>query len=166
VATRHDEVLAQPVFVRIAEPTNKLDSLRVLETEHGPVRSGVDVMDGQALRNDSVNSCVRGRRPQGRARSRWTSIVLRDDYGGVAHDVFPPATAAMSARRRRLRRPLVGSEAEWRAWVQNQLHDPAARGVQVHEALRALTTFDVRWACNESGEQLAARLTAPDERSS
>lgn len=50
VATRHDEVLAQPVFVRIAEPTNKLDSLRVLETEHGAVRSGVDFMEGQAPR--------------------------------------------------------------------------------------------------------------------
>jgi len=29
-----------------------------------------------------------------------------------------------------------------------QLHDLAARGVQTAEALRALTTFDVRWACD------------------
>ena len=29
-----------------------------------------------------------------------------------------------------------------------QLHDLAARGVQPAEALRALTTFDVRWACD------------------
>jgi transaldolase len=29
-----------------------------------------------------------------------------------------------------------------------QLRDLAARGTQVHEALRALTTFDVRWACD------------------
>jgi transaldolase len=29
-----------------------------------------------------------------------------------------------------------------------QLRDLAARGVGVHEALRALTTFDVRWACD------------------
>jgi transaldolase len=29
-----------------------------------------------------------------------------------------------------------------------QIHDLAARGVDVGEALRALTTFDVRWACD------------------
>ncbi|HEU5270894.1 MAG TPA: transaldolase family protein, partial [Jatrophihabitans sp.] len=29
-----------------------------------------------------------------------------------------------------------------------QLGDLAARGVQTGEALRALTTFDVRWACD------------------
>ena len=29
-----------------------------------------------------------------------------------------------------------------------QLRDLAARGVDVREALRALTTFDVRWACD------------------
>jgi len=30
----------------------------------------------------------------------------------------------------------------------DQVRDLAARGVQVGEALRALTTFDVRWACD------------------
>ena len=32
--------------------------------------------------------------------------------------------------------------------VPGQLQDLAARGISVHEALRALTTFDVRWACD------------------
>ena len=35
-----------------------------------------------------------------------------------------------------------------REFYQSQLRDLAARGVSSGEALRALTTFDVRWACD------------------
>ena len=45
------------------------------------------------------------------------------------------------ARRRTIRRP----------------RDLAARGVDVREALRALTTFDVRWACDVCGRSTTRR---------
>src|SRR5215469_15063884 len=38
---------------------------------------------------------------------------------------------------------ITGSEV-----YKDQLPDLAARGIDVGEALRALTTFDVRWACD------------------
>jgi len=40
-------------------------------------------------------------------------------------------------------RAITGSDA-----YDSQLHDLATRGVDVREALRALTAFDVRWACD------------------
>ena len=70
------------------------------------------------------------------SRERLTSgslaeLMQRQHVSGVTTN---PSIFAKAIRQRELYEP--------------QLRDLAARGVQVDEALRALTTFDVRWACD------------------
>jgi transaldolase len=69
------------------------------------------------------------------SRERLTSGTLPDL---VAHDHVSGVTTNPSI----FAKAITGSDV-----YDAQLRDLAARGVDMNEALRALTTFDVRWAC-------------------
>jgi transaldolase len=70
------------------------------------------------------------------SRERLTSGTLADL---VAHDHVSGVTTNPSI----FAKAITGSDV-----YDAQLRDLAARGVGMNEALRALTTFDVRWACD------------------
>ena len=70
------------------------------------------------------------------SRERLVSGSLADL---AAHDHVVGVTTNPSI----FAKAITGSDA-----YDSQLRDLAARGVDTREALRALTTFDVRWACD------------------
>jgi transaldolase len=77
--------------------------------------------------------------------SIWLDDLSRDRLtsGSLADLVVSRRVVGVTTNPSIFAKAISGSEA-----YDDQLHDLAARGVDTAEALRALTTFDVRWACD------------------
>jgi transaldolase len=77
--------------------------------------------------------------------SIWLDDLSRDrlNLGSLAHLVANDHVSGVTTNPSIFAKAISGGDA-----YNAQLADLAARGVGVDEALRALTTFDVRWACD------------------
>ena len=77
--------------------------------------------------------------------SIWLDDLSRDRLvsGNLADLAVHDHVVGLTTNPSIFAKAITGSDA-----YDSQLRDLTARGVDVREALRALTTFDVRWACD------------------
>jgi transaldolase len=75
----------------------------------------------------------------------WLDDLSRDRLrtGGLAELVRDRSVVGVTTNPTIFQKAIADSDA-----YDGQLHDLALRGVDVEEAVRALTTYDVRWACD------------------
>src|SRR5690348_167700 len=77
--------------------------------------------------------------------SIWIDDISRDRLrtGNLADLVRDRHVAGVTSNPTIFAKSIEGSEA-----YEPQIHDLAVRGVDVGEALRLITAYDVRWACD------------------
>ena len=92
--------------------------------------------------------------------SIWLDDLSRERLGPAAWPTWLPTTTSW----RVITNPSIFAKAITGAEAYHpQLRDLAARGVDVREALRALTTFDVRWALMSCGRSRRLLHSTPSQ---